>query len=63
MVTLGIYKRSVRNQPYSWRCIDYVPNQDALPDTATPEGKAADYHAILNVILDELKQLQKEGGI
>jgi hypothetical protein len=63
MVTLGIYKRSVRNQPHSWRCIGYVPNQDALPDTATPEGKAADYHAILNVILDELKQLQKEGGI
>jgi hypothetical protein len=63
MVTLGIYKQSVRNQPHSWRCIGYVPNQDALPNMATPEGKAADYHAILNVILDELKQLQKEGGI
>lgn len=57
--TLGIFKQSVRRTAAAWRTIGYIVNQSEM---TYKDGcdKAEDYHFILNEILKEFKELQKE---
>ena len=49
-ITLGIFKKEVREQPYAWRAIGYVPNQSMHVTAKSSHGKSIDYHAVLRHI-------------
>ena len=61
--TLGIFKRHIRNLAESWRTIGYLENTHMSSDgdiTANQSvaSKAQDYHAMLDLILTELREVQ-----
>ena len=63
--TLGIFKRFLRHHAKAWRTLGFIEDLDSLfgSNHITPLQKANDYHAILSIILSDLKQIQKAGGI
>lgn len=52
-ITLGIFKKEVREQPYAWRSIGYIPNQAMHVTAKKPSGKSIDYHTVLRHIFVE----------
>ena len=65
LFTLGIFKRSYRNQARAWRPLGYVPNIDRLTGRrVTPYQKSVDYHYCVRLIMSDLASHQKlEDGI
>ena len=63
--TLGIFKRFLRHQARAWRTLGFIEDLDSLfgANHISPLMKANDYHAILSIILSDLKEIQKAGGI
>ena len=59
MFTLGILRRSVRNDPKAWRTLGYVENIMKIIGSSglSPAKKLEDYHFILNFIMEELKEV------
>lgn len=55
-------KRSVRNQPWAWRTIGYLPNQ-ATHSHTSPTGKCRDLHFMLAHILKSFIEIQNSGGV
>ena len=66
--TLGIFKRSVRNKAEAWRTMGYVDDQLNYLDkdvrkSLDKSSKTQDVHAIMSLMLNELKDIQgSEGG-
>ena len=65
--TLGIFKRSVRNQAAAWRTMGYVDDQLHYLDpdvrkSMDKSSKAQDVHAIISLILEEFKEIQGPDG-
>ena len=58
--TLGIFNRETRNKPSAWRTLGYISDQAQMKKT-TPYQKAMDYHHMMELILEELKQCQQNG--
>ena len=61
--TLGIFKRHIRNLAESWRTIGYLENTHMSSDAditanQSATSKAQDYHAMLDLILTEIRELQ-----
>lgn len=63
MYTTGLYNREFRNQPEAWRPMGYLPNLDHLAPRADAKKKLNDYHFCLKIILSEMIEYQKLGGI
>ena len=66
--TLGIFNRATRNKASAWRTMGYVDDllnfddKDVRKDQKA-SSKARDVHAIINLILQEMKSMQgKDGG-
>ena len=58
--TLGIFKRSVRNQSRAWRSIGYIMNQaHIVKNTRDPTAKMQDYQYMTEIILESYKEAQK----
>lgn len=57
--TLGIFKRSVRNQSRAWRSIGYIMDQaHIVNNTRDPTAKMQDYQYMLENILESYKRAQ-----
>ena len=70
MFTLGIFNRKVRNLDAAWRVLGFVPNTEKSCmmeyNTNTKEGsrmKKIHYHQLLQEILNQISNLQKNGGM
>jgi hypothetical protein len=64
MFTLGIFNRKYRNNPKAWRPMGYIPNLDHLaPKGADAKKKLHDYHFCMRIIMSEMIEYQKLGGI
>ena len=63
--TLGIFKRLLRHHGKAWRTLGFIEDLDSLfgANHIKPLQKANDYHAILSIILSDIKEIQKAGGI
>lgn len=65
--TLGIFKRSLRNNPKAWRTLGFIPNQDMNKKTTgastSSSVRACDYHAALHVIFESIRALQGSNGV
>ena len=67
LLTLGCFKKHIRNQDKAWRLLGYVPNlkdeynQDDV--SVSPEKARIDYHHVLSFMLKEVNDLEKSGGI
>ena len=63
--TLGIFKRFLRHHGKAWRTLGFIEDLDSLfgANHIKPLQKANDYHAILSIILSDIKKIQKAGGI
>ena len=63
--TLGIFKRALRHAAKAWRTLGFIEDLDSLfgSNHIKPLVKANDYHAILSIILSDIKEIQKAGGI
>lgn len=66
-ITLGLFKRRIRNMSRSWRTIGYIESLEK--STGNDDGsklnaemKLNDHHAILDFILKDLRQLQGQGS-
>ena len=65
---LAICNRSVRNQAFSWSTLGYIEsisnytNLQASHRDYDPVDKLKDYHAILDHIFKDVRELQKRGG-
>jgi hypothetical protein len=66
-ITLGLFKRRIRNISRSWRTIGYIESLEK--STGNDDGsklnaemKLNDHHAILDFILKDLRQLQGQGS-
>jgi hypothetical protein len=66
-ITLGIFKKEVRQEPRAWRTLGYIPNMTNVytrsTQTLTPRMKMFEYHLMLGIVLQSLKRVQKLGGI
>ena len=66
VLTLGIFKRSLRNLPSSWRTLGYLENLDNSTGTErvkrNAKKKMHDYHEMLKEILSEFKLHQGKNG-
>jgi hypothetical protein len=60
--TLGIFKRSSRNQARAWRSLGYIYNQNKVT-TMLSADKMLDYHVMLGEVLKPLKEAQQQGSI
>ena len=62
--TLGILRRHCRNQKHAYRTLGFVEDLDHLygANHITPDQKAEDYHCIMELILEEFKKVQADGG-
>lgn len=79
LVTLGLFRREMRNKPSSWRVLGYIPEeelhvQDLHGDNHETVGqdftdldeqtlKRTDYHHILSYILQDIVEIEKSTGI
>ena len=63
MWTLGIFNLETRRKPQAWCRLGHMPNLDHLAPRANAVKKLKDYHFILRVMMEELIQFQKLGGI
>jgi hypothetical protein len=62
--TLGIFNQKTRNQESAWRTIGFIPSMDVVSNRKlNSEEKQQDYHALLNVILSPLVELQQFKGL
>ena len=67
-LTLGIFNRETRNVAEAWRTIGFIENKsnkvsEDLKQSKQSSAKLQDYHAILDYILKDLKDIQgKTGG-
>jgi len=55
-------KRSVRNQPWAWRTIGYIPNQSTHSHTSSL-GKCKDLQFMLAHVLKAFIAIQNSGGV
>jgi hypothetical protein len=57
--TLGIFKRSVRNQSRAWRSIGYIMDQAHIPNLSRdPTAKMKDYQYMTDIILESYRKAQ-----
>ena len=66
-MTLGIFNRDTRNKPEAWRTLGFIESLEhkVVDDEIKINkqlGKINDYHAILGMILKEMKNLQGKSG-
>ena len=61
--TLSIFRRHIRNLNCAWRTLGYIPNQDLLGKSSSPQCKVQDYHAMLEHIFEQIYEVQESGGI
>ena len=63
VLTLGIFKREVRNRPDAWVTLGYIENLDNMYGSkSTKTGdKLEDYHFMIQHILREYEQIEKDG--
>ena len=63
--TFAIFRRHLRNQKQAFRTLGFIEDLDHLygANHITPDQKAADYHHICSIILDDFKKTQLEGGM
>jgi len=61
--TLSIFKRHIRNLNCAWRTLGYIPNQDLIGKSSSPQSKVQDYHAMLEHIFEQIYEAQGTGGI
>jgi hypothetical protein len=54
--TLGIFKRHIRNEPRSWRCLGYILDQPPTSGVYTATSKVEDYQAMVRFILSSYKK-------
>ena len=66
LMSLGIFTTNVRNKVNAWRPIGLIPKltSSSLSEiqSLTPDQKESDYHAVLGVILEGVKNVQQAGG-
>jgi len=60
MFTLSIIPRYLRNQPFAWRPLGFIPK---LPTQSFPGQNYANTHHVFESLLSGLANLQSEGGI
>jgi hypothetical protein len=60
LFSLSIIPRSLRNHPFSWRPLGFIPK---LPLSKAKGNNARTYHKVLGSILSGLVRAQKNGGI
>ncbi len=60
MMTLSIIPRYLRNQPFAWHPLGFVPK---LPAQSSLGQNSTNNHQILEELFSGLEQVQKEGGI
>ena len=63
MFTLMLFKRQYRVKAEAWRPMGYIPNIEHLAPRAKPEDKLRDYHFCLRIVMSEMIEYQKLGGI
>ena len=66
MVTCSLFSTKARGKPEFWEVLGYVPNLRlgvSADDPATSAQKLQDEHACISVIIKQLGDIQKEGGI
>ena len=63
--TLGIFNRALRHMAKAWKTLGFIEDLDKLfgANQINADEKADDYHAILAIILADIKEIQKAGGI
>ena len=61
--TLSIFKRNIRNLNCAWRTLGYIPNQDLVGKSSSPQCKVQDYHAMLEHIFEQIYEVQERGGV
>ena len=63
-LTLGIFNQDTRNKEDSWRIVGFIPSTNQISNQKLQSyEKQIDYHAMLEVILAPLIQIQKTNGI
>ncbi len=63
-MTLGIFNATTRNKESAWRIIGFIPSSSTITGRKlTSSQKRSDYHAMLQVVLAPLEQLQKCHGL
>lgn len=67
LMTIGLFRRKVRNKPEAWRLLGYIPDcSEAVVNEQAPENseqKRKDYHHYLTNMLQEIYELEKSDGI
>ena len=63
MWTLSIFNMETRRKPQAWCRLAHMPNLDHLAPRADATAKLRDYHVILRIMMEELIQFQRLGGI
>ena len=66
-ITLGIFKRSIRNLAKAWRTIGFMESlahktKDDILKSNSTRAKMQDYHAIIDIVFNELKHIQGGKG-
>jgi hypothetical protein len=60
LVSFSIIPRSIRNQPYGWRPLGFIPKFD---DSHGPGQNLQAYHLVLDEIFGGLRTVQEDGGL
>ena len=65
MMTLGILKRTLRNDPRAWKTVGYVEEMSRILGNSklTPAEKLEDYHFILKLLMQDIKDLITSGPV
>ena len=69
LFTLGIFKRSIRHLESCWRVLGFAPNPEKSNNIvyrdykSGPDLKKYHYHQIMKAILDQINNVQINGGI
>jgi len=65
MMTLGILKRLLRNDPRAWKTVGYVEEMSRILGNSklTPAEKLEDYHFILKLLMQDIKDLITSGPV
>jgi Plavaka transposase len=63
MFTIGLFNWKFHNNHSAWRPLGYVPSIDKAAPHASVEAKHRDYHLCIRVIVSELVEFQRLGGI
>jgi len=63
MYSTSLFNRKYRNNPAAWRPMGYIPNLDHLAPRANAKDKLHDYHFCMSIIMSEMIEYQKLGGI